>query len=742
VECAACPTASFGVPSSFCGLQKELDVPFLVMSSLCGQLKTRSKTFEQGSSCHPLGCPSCAGGHCTKPGCGYCPHSGSYCNGEMDCCQGAAPASPPEQQEGKWGPNCTATCPFNCAVHSCNRNTGTCNGCTDGKWYGVNCESQCSLGCNGGQCGQLSGECSTCGDGSTGKSCRGKCPPHCGFGSTGLPVCNKITGSCNGLCESSIWVGENCDQNAQLLNGCNHALKKTLGIFESGVSPASLSCAAIAARWGETCIMEVVETPLGIASLIFDWPLVSMACLGTGAFSIGACEFIRGGLVDKAAEWMCEAAASWIPKWLLPSSKRHNIVGVPRLKQASLTAATAPTSWPKSFISEASIVTLNMTTAQPISSPEQLTLTVDARELSINRRSVKPSLYDLSVAINCTLYQGVAVATDNLKQDCVTLQGAHLPECVGALGYSLGGDVDPTGDNASYLSYLLESVFNVTIDAMTPLGPRDAMGQRCWTAVSEFIRSKICYCDVQLLDMESNSSYNAPVNITGDYPLSGTRVVYSVDSFAPLPSDTPFLVPKATCPNESYYVLGEVAQSCTDTCNTWDSICDPHITTNNSVAPFQRLGILCDEDPREWWADDQPAYEPSTNTCYGVTGIPNSVPCSGASSKTERLCNCKTTLPQFYVVGEVGDDCTSTCTNNDATCNPHFVTWNSVIRFQELGVNCTADPRPWWANDQPAYEPSSGSCLGFKDVPISVPCSGSYHSTKRLCHCIPNDPYP
>jgi len=73
-------------------------------------------------------------------------------------------------------------------------------------------------------------------------------------------------------------------------------------------------------------------------------------------------------------------------------------------------------------------------------------------------------------------------------------------------------------------------------------------------------------------------------------------------------------------------------------------------------------------------------------------------------------------------------------------CNSHIVTSNSSNIFQEVGIDCTPDYTPWWAQDQPSYasdpnDPNYGKCLGFIDVPDGVLCSGSYPTTKRICRC-------
>jgi len=74
-------------------------------------------------------------------------------------------------------------------------------------------------------------------------------------------------------------------------------------------------------------------------------------------------------------------------------------------------------------------------------------------------------------------------------------------------------------------------------------------------------------------------------------------------------------------------------------------------------------------------------------------------------------------------------------------CNPSIETNNSTDIFKQLGVNCVADTKAWWAEDQPAYvtgaDPNQGKCLGYTGVPSGVLCSGSFEASSRLCRCDP-----
>src|SRR5438105_4501818 len=73
-------------------------------------------------------------------------------------------------------------------------------------------------------------------------------------------------------------------------------------------------------------------------------------------------------------------------------------------------------------------------------------------------------------------------------------------------------------------------------------------------------------------------------------------------------------------------------------------------------------------------------------------------------------------------------------------CNPHIQTNNSTAEFTKLGISCTPDQRPWWAEDQPSYVSDSsdqnfGRCLGFMAVPSGVQCGAFFPTTRRLCAC-------
>mgnify|MGYP006902772249 FL=1 len=56
-----------------------------------------------------------------------------------------------------------------------------------------------------------------------------------------------------------------------------------------------------------------------------------------------------------------------------------------------------------------------------------------------------------------------------------------------------------------------------------------------------------------------------------------------------------------------------------------------------------------------------------------------------------------------YFLGPVGINCNEVCGEVGRTCNPYIKTNNSSSIFKELGVSCSPDPTPWWADNQPGW---------------------------------------
>ena len=71
-----------------------------------------------------------------------------------------------------------------------------------------------------------------------------------------------------------------------------------------------------------------------------------------------------------------------------------------------------------------------------------------------------------------------------------------------------------------------------------------------------------------------------------------------------------------------------------------------------------------------------------------------------------------------YYMAEMGESCYQRCLGLQLNCNADIQTDNSTELFNELGINCTADTRPWWSEDQPAY--------------VSDPSDSNYG---RVCVC-------
>lgn len=92
-----------------------------------------------------------------------------------------------------------------------------------------------------------------------------------------------------------------------------------------------------------------------------------------------------------------------------------------------------------------------------------------------------------------------------------------------------------------------------------------------------------------------------------------------------------------------------------------------------------------------------------------------------------------------YFIGQTGQSCNEVCYEQGMNCNPAIQTNNSTDIFTQLGVSCTPDSEPWWAEDQPSYisgvDPNHGKCLGYTGVPSGVLCSGSFPASSRLCRC-------
>jgi hypothetical protein len=111
-------------------------------------------------------------------------------------------------------------------------------------------------------------------------------------------------------------------------------------------------------------------------------------------------------------------------------------------------------------------------------------------------------------------------------------------------------------------------------------------------------------------------------------------------------------------------------------------------------------------------------------------------------------------LPNFteYYLGAEGKTCAEACSAKGLTCSPHINVGYGVdegehmikylSKFNQSILNCTRDPKPWWAPDQPGYvcgnDPNGNTnkCVGWKDIHDPDSCSGKYPAQCRVCRCL------
>ncbi|KAL4216291.1 Protein tyrosine phosphatase [Mactra antiquata] len=123
---------------------------------------------------------------------------------------------------GKTGDNCDEICPVNCLGDVCGRNDGTCtNGCKGNfrgdrcdmcaeNYYGSNCDEICN-NCLNGLCDRSTGICIDCVNGKYGELCDKSCSTGCKNS-----VCIRNTAVCSQECKSG-YSGDKCCVNN---NGC------------------------------------------------------------------------------------------------------------------------------------------------------------------------------------------------------------------------------------------------------------------------------------------------------------------------------------------------------------------------------------------------------------------------------------------------------------------------------------------------------------------------------------------
>ncbi|KAL4216294.1 Protein tyrosine phosphatase [Mactra antiquata] len=95
---------------------------------------------------------------------------------------------------GNYGNACGKTCPVNC-TGACNKDTGNCESCKEGKFHGVQCGTQCSANCRNGKCVQENGQCIACKVGYYDETCNKTCPDNC---------LNNVCGQHDGICNNCI----------------------------------------------------------------------------------------------------------------------------------------------------------------------------------------------------------------------------------------------------------------------------------------------------------------------------------------------------------------------------------------------------------------------------------------------------------------------------------------------------------------------------------------------------------
>jgi hypothetical protein len=103
--------------------------------------------------------------------------------------------------------------------------------------------------------------------------------------------------------------------------------------------------------------------------------------------------------------------------------------------------------------------------------------------------------------------------------------------------------------------------------------------------------------------------------------------------------------------------------------------------------------------------------------------------------------------PTLHMMGRRGETCDAACASAGRTCIPHIDTQDApdlmaALVKLDLGIDCTPNPTPWWAPDQPSYvwaanNSNYNECLGYKGIPDggTVVCNGSHPLVQRLCQC-------
>ncbi|KAK6991375.1 platelet endothelial aggregation receptor 1 [Biomphalaria glabrata] len=231
--------------------------------------------------------------HCTNcPA--TCPTSCHRDSGSCSVCFNYSnpPACTVVCSTGRFGINCTQTCPSNCFGNICDPETGQCSKCTPGFYggscdkvceeffWGQNCSQTCNPNCQARLCHYINGECirgcvagfvspgckQACPAGQWGVNCTNSCSVNC-YGQS----CDKTTGicdkgcqgfsdppSCTTECAKGNW-GPNCQFNCR--NNCfNLSCDSQTGKCDSGCDgfmdapDCTVECKT--GKWGRNCVNE------------------------------------------------------------------------------------------------------------------------------------------------------------------------------------------------------------------------------------------------------------------------------------------------------------------------------------------------------------------------------------------------------------------------------------------------------------------------------------------------------
>lgn len=108
---------------------------------------------------------------------------------------------------------------------------------------------------------------------------------------------------------------------------------------------------------------------------------------------------------------------------------------------------------------------------------------------------------------------------------------------------------------------------------------------------------------------------------------------------------------------DSIYILSDIGQSCFDACFNRAMNCNLKVRTNNSYDIFIKLGLHCDVLSKNWTAQYEPMFIPSSapnkGVCAGFTNVPAGTECGAAHASARRVCRCDppSTSPKAFGTG-------------------------------------------------------------------------------------------